>query len=835
MKRVELHAHTKMSRLDGIADIKDLIRQATDWGHKAIAITDHGVVKAFPEVHLEAKRAAKEGRPIKIIYGLECYLVNDDGCENLAEFDYKQATTYHCTVLVKNMTGLKNLYRLVTESHMKYFYEQPRIPKSLLQQYREGLLIGSACAAGEIYQAILLQKPELAQLASFYDYFEIQADNALENPNLEIVALAESQGKLCVATGDVHFTELQDAVFRQAMLQGQGYYNAEDEMTAWYFKDTDEMLADFQYLGEEKAYEVVVKNTNRIADMIADIVPVPEGYFPPVIEHAEEDLRAISVAKAKSIYGDSLPQTVAERLEKELGTIEKYGFAVFYMLAQKLVEKSHSDGYPVGSRGAVASSLVAYMAGITEVNPLPAHYICPQCKHTEFPTDGVYACGFDMPKRACPVCGREMQKDGYDIPFETFSGFDGDKVPDIDINVSGDYQQDAKEYMETLFGEARTFYAGTTATVTARTAYGYAGAYFEEKGEEISLEQLLAFRKALCGVLRWDGIHPGGVMVVPENKDVYDFTPLQYCGNNPNTKQITSHFDYHFLHDAILKMDILGHDDPTMLRMLQELTGVNPTTIPIGEEKTMELFRSAQTIAIPEFGTAFVRNMLQKTKPESFSDLIRISGLAHGTDVWLDNGEELLADGTCKLSELIACRDDIMLYLVRKGMERKSAYRIMEHVRRGKGLRPEYVEMMREIGVPQWYIESCQKIKYLFPKAHAAAYVMMAFRIAWFKVYYPAEFYATYFTVRLDGFGTGICTMAPDEVTRKIAELKAKGDNTTKEDRELLKISEVVHEIHDRGISFLPFDPEKSDDKKLLAEDGNLRLPLIKMGLSCLV
>ena len=849
-KRVELHLHTKMSNMDAVSDVSDLVKQAAAWGHKAIAITDHGVVQAYPEAYLTVKQGKLD---IKILYGLECYLVNDDDCDNLDDFDYKKAPTYHCIILVKDLVGLKNLYKLISKSYLEYFYKRPRMPKKLINQYREGLIIGSACEAGEIYQAILHNKPELMKLTEFYDYFEIQptgnnkfmvrngivsSEQALEDLNRQVVELADSLGKMCVATCDVHFMKPRDEIYRRILQAGQGYTDA-DYQAPLYFRNTNEMLAEFQYLGAEKAYELVVANPNKIADMVDVIQPVPDGTFPPSLENAEEDLRNMSVEKAKSIYGDPLPPIVEERLEKELNSIIKNGFAVMYMIAQKLVSKSNSDGYLVGSRGSVGSSFVANMSGITEVNSLPAHYVCPNCKHSEFFNDGSYPCGFELPDKECPACGTPLKKDGYDIPFETFLGFDGDKAPDIDLNFSGDYQGRAHKYTEELFGEGYVFRAGTIATVADKTAYGFVKKYYEGKGANLRSAELNRITKGCTGVRRTTGQHPGGIMIVPKTKEIYDFSPIQHPADDPTSDIITTHFDYHFLHDSILKLDILGHDDPTVIRMLEDLTGVDATTIEIGEKRTMSLFSSTEalgvtpedidsqvgTFAIPEFGTAFVRQMLVDTMPTGFSELIRISGLSHGTDVWLGNAQELIKQGLCTLSDAICCRDDIMIYLIHKGLPPKASFKIMESVRKGKGLTPENVEMMQEHNVPEWYIESCRKIKYMFPKAHAAAYVMMAFRIAWFKVYYPEAFYATFFTVRADEFDVETCAMGQETAKHTMALLKEKGNDATAKDDGLMKILEVANEMYARGFSFLPVDLYKSDAKKFCIEDGKLRPP----------
>ena len=850
-KRVELHMHTQMSSMDGLTSVSEIIKRAAKWGHKAIAITDHGVVQAYPEAFQTV--SGRKPLDIKLIFGVECYLADDSKAESLETFNYKEAKTYHTILLVKNLVGLKNLYRLISESHINYYYKRPRMPKKLIEKYREGILIGSACEAGELFKAVYENNPDLHEIASFYDYFEIQPIGNNEfmirngmvkdrqdliDLNKRIVELADEMGKMCVATCDVHFLDPRDEVFRRILMAGQGFQDA-DKQAPLYFRTTDEMLKEFDYLGEEKAREVVITNTNRIADMIENIRPVPAGTFSPSIDGAEEDIRRLSEEKAKSIYGDPLPTIVSERLEKELNSIIKNGFSVMYMIAQKLVTKSLSDGYLVGSRGSVGSSLVANMSGITEVNSLPAHYICPNCKYSEFITDGSVDCGFDLPDKDCPVCGEKLNKDGYDIPFETFLGFDGDKAPDIDLNFSGEYQSRAHKYTEELFGEGHVFRAGTIATVADKTAYGFVKKYYEAKEQNVCEAEINRLAIGCTGVKRTTGQHPGGVIVVPHDKDIYDFTPIQRPADDVGTDIITTHFDFHFLHDTLLKLDILGHDDPTMIRMLEDLTGVSARTIPMGEEKVMSLFRGTEalgvtpedidskvgSLAVPEFGTPFVRQMLVDTKPEGFSDLIRISGLSHGTDVWLNNAQDLIKSNTCTLSQTICCRDDIMIYLIHAGLEPKTSFKIMEDVRKGKGLKEEYVEEMKKNNVPDWYIDSCNKIKYMFPKAHAAAYVTMACRIAWYKIYKPEAFYAAFFTVRADEFNYELCAMGRDKLKEAMAEIKLKGKDLTAKDEGLYKIMEVANEMYARGFEFLPIDLYKSSATKFIIEDGKLRPP----------
>ncbi len=1038
-KRVELHLHSQMSSMDGVTAVKELVKRAAQWGHKAIAVTDHGIVQAYPEAY-----AASKKNNIKVIYGLECYLLDDSvpivydikehsleddfvifdiettglnpqqdriteigavkvrngqivdrfsafvnpgvsipsfivkltgitdemvkdappieqvlnefmefiqgsvlvahnanfdvgfikqnaklmgekvknpyidtlelcrkmfpelgryklnivakhlkielenhhravddsmatakiflhcinvlkekGCKSIKDiqnaFDGEvnlKASSYHAIILVKNKVGLKNLYKIVSQSHLKYFYKKPRVPKKLLMEYREGLILGSACEAGELYRAILNNKSEdeISKIVRFYDYLEIQplgnnqflinngkvsSQEELKKINKKIIRLGERHRKPVVATCDVHFMDPRDEVFRRILMAGQGYTDA-DNQAPLYLRTTDEMLEEFSYLGQEKAREVVIENTNLIADMIESIAPVLEGTYPPNIEGAEQDIENMAMTRAKEIYGEELPEVVAQRLEKELNSIIKNGFAVMYLIAQKLVSKSIGDGYLVGSRGSVGSSFVANMSGITEVNSLQPHYVCEKCKYSEFILDGTYDCGFDMPEKDCPNCGNKLKKDGYDIPFETFLGFDGDKEPDIDLNFSGDYQPVAHKYTEELFGEGYVFRAGTIASVAEKTAYGYVKNYLDERGIVVTNAEINRLVKGCTGIKRTTGQHPGGIMIVPKDKEIFDFSPIQRPADDTQSNIVTTHFDYHFLHGSILKLDILGHDDPTVIRMLEDLTGVDATTIPIGEEKTMSLFNSTEalgvkpedigsetgTFAIPEFGTKFVRQMLLDTKPQSFSELIRISGLSHGTDVWLNNAQELIKDGITTLSQSICCRDDIMIYLMHAGLPPKTAFKIMEDVRKGKGVKDEYEVVMKENNVPEWYIQSCKKIKYMFPKAHAAAYVMMAFRIAWFKVYYPEAFYATYFTVRADDFDAEMMANGQDKVRNKIKEFEMKGNNITTKEKSVLTILEVANEMYARGINFLPIHLYLSEATKFKIEDKSIRPPL---------
>lgn len=852
VKRVELHLHTQMSQMDAITPVKDLVERAAKWGHPAVAITDHGVVQAYPDAYAAAKKAG-----IKILYGVEIYLLGEEKLDAQGALDYKNCESYHAIVLVKNQSGLKNLYKLVSESHLDYFYKRPRVPKSLLAKYREGLILGSACEAGEVYRAILAQKhdEEVLEIARLYDYLEIQplgnnrflidsghvtGNEQLKEINRRIVELGERLGKPVVATCDVHFLDPEDEVFRRILQAGQGYEDA-DRQAPLFFRTTEEMLDEFSYLGEKTAYDVVVTNTRMVADWVENVKPIPDGTFPPFIAGAEEDIRNMSEKKAAQLYGSPLPELVRKRLDKELTSIIKNGFSVMYIIAQKLVAKSLSDGYLVGSRGSVGSSFVAYLIGITEVNSLPAHYRCGSCLYAEFfENDGKVSCGFDLPDKTCPNCGHPLIKDGYDIPFETFLGFDGDKEPDIDLNFSGDYQPNAHKYTEELFGEGHVFRAGTIATVAEKTAYGYVKGYLNDRGRTATNAEINRLVSGCTGIKRTTGQHPGGVMIVPHDKDICDFTPVQRPADDPDSNIITTHFDYHSISGRILKLDILGHDDPTVIRMLEDITGIDAKTIPIGEKKVMEIFRSTEplgvtpeeigsavgTFGIPEFGTKFVRQMLVETKPTTFAELIRISGLSHGTDVWTNNAQELVRNGITTLPNVISTRDDIMLYLIQNGLEPLTSFKIMEDVRKGKGLKPEYEELMKASGVPQWYIDSCNKIKYMFPKAHAAAYVMMAFRIAWFKVYYPEAFYVTYFTVRADEFDADIISKGQDRVKSVIQELEAKGNDATQKEKNLLTILEIANEMYARGIKCLPVDLYESDAVKFKITDQGLLPPL---------
>lgn len=767
-----------------------------------------------------------------------------------------RAKTYHAIIFAKNEKGLKNLYRIISDSHLKYYHKRPRVPKSLYMQYSDGLMIGSACEAGELYTAILKGKTEeeIEKIAKFYDYYEIQPlgnnrflirDGTVENEerlkqiNREIIKLGEKHKKLVVATGDVHFLDARDEIFRRILMAGQGFSDA-DNQAPLYLRTTDEMLAEFSYLGKEKAYEVVVINTNAIADMIEDIRPVKQGTYPPTIENSAEDLKRLTYDRAKKLYGEELPEIVKNRIEKELTPIIKYGFDVMYMIAQKLVKKSNDDGYIVGSRGSVGSSLVAFLSGITTINSLKAHYLCPNCKNSEFPDTEPGLSGCDLEDKLCPKCNTQYIKDGHDIPFETFLGFEGDKAPDIDLNFSGDYQSKAHKYTEELFGEGFVFRAGTISTIAEKTAYGYVRKYFEEKGKVLHSAEIERLKIGCTGIKKTTGQHPGGIIVCPKDMDIHEFTPVQRPADKVESDIITTHFDYHSIHDNLLKLDILGHDDPTVIKMLEDLTNTNSSDIALDDEATMSLFTSTKalnvepqqidslvgTLAIPEFGTKFVRGMLLDTKPKRFSELIRISGLSHGTDVWLGNAKDLIKDGKCNLLGCICTRDDIMAYLISMELDPKMSFDIMESVRKGKGLKPNWIEAMQEKKVPQWYIDSCIKIKYMFPKAHAAAYVSNAFRIAWYKVNYPLEFYMTYFTVRADNFNSEIMAKGPDVVNRYIEETIEKGKETTAKEDDTLTILEVCREMYARKIEFEKIDLYASHPSKFLEKNGKILPPL---------
>ena len=1070
VKRVELHCHTKMSDMDGVSDAAALVKRAYEWGHPAIAITDHGVVQAFPEANhamedIDSKYRAKYqeehpevtkeelkkiSAPFKVIYGMEAYLVDDlkgivtgsrgqsldspfvvfdiettgfspesckiieigavrveegkitkrfsafvnpevpipfrienltgindnmvlpaptikkvlpeflafcegavmvahnagfdmsfieKNCENLglereftvadtvamarfllpglnrfkldtvakalgvpldnhhravddaactaeifvrfvkmlkerditdldqlneqgqiSENTIRKLPTYHAIVLATCETGRVNLYRLVSESHLKYYNRRPRLPKSLYLKYKEGLIIGSACEAGELYQALLrgVPEPEIARITDFYDYLEIQpvgnnafmirdennevvrSEDDIRELNRKIVRLGEQFRKPVVATCDVHFMDPKDEVYRRIIMYGKGFEDA-DNQAPLFLRTTEEMLEEFSYLGAEKAEEIVIDNPRKIADMCEKISPIRNGKFPPVIENSDQDLRNICYNRAHEIYGEKLPEIVEARLERELNSIISNGYAVMYIIAQKLVWKSNEDGYLVGSRGSVGSSFVATMAGITEVNPLSPHYLCESCHFVDFDSEEVKAyagrAGCDMPDRNCPNCGKPLKKLGFDIPFETFLGFKGNKEPDIDLNFSGEYQSKAHKYTEVIFGAGQTFRAGTIGTLADKTAFGYVKNYYEERGIHKRNCEIDRIVGGCTGIRRTTGQHPGGIIVLPFGEDINSFTPVQHPANDNTTDIVTTHFDYHSIDSNLLKLDILGHDDPTMIRMLEDLTGTDATEVPLDEPKVMSLFKSTEALGIqpsdiggcplgclgiPEFGTDFVIQMLQDTKPQSFSDLIRISGLSHGTDVWLGNAQTLIEEGKATISTAICTRDDIMTYLIRMGLESELSFTIMESVRKGKGLKPEWEKEMTAHGVTDWYIWSCKKIKYMFPKAHAAAYVMMAYRIAWYKIYEPLAYYAAYFSIRASSFSYELMCMGRERLEYYMEEYQKRSDTLSQKEQDTYKDMKIVQEMYARGYEFLPVDLYKAQAHRFQIRDGKL-------------
>ena len=839
VKRVELHAHSKSSAMDSVMDAAAYVKQAAKWGHRAVALTDHGVVQSFPEIY----HAKPEG--LKVIYGCEGYLIRDG-----AAYNNKDTHRYHIILLAKNLVGLKNLYQLVSLSHTKYFYKRPLIPKDVLTAHREGLIIGSACEAGELFRAVRdgASEEEIREIGSFYDYFEIQPitnnrymvregivpdDEALRELNRRIVRLGDEMGKLTVATCDVHFLKKRDEVYRRILQASQGYKDA-DIQPELYFRTTEEMLDEFSYFGD-RAYELVVENTNKIADMVEDIAPIAKGNYPPKIDGSEEIVPRLAFERAKELYGDPLPELLQKRLEDEIESVVGHGYADLYNYARMLVKHSNEDGYIVGSRGSVGSSFLAFCLGITEVNGLPPHYRCPKCRRSEFFLKGEYFVGCDMPDKVCPECGTPYIKDGFDIPFETFLGFGGGKQPDIDLNFSGEYQPKAHKYTEEIFGEGYVYRAGTVSTVAQKTAYGYVLHYFEERNKYIHSAEAERLKNGITGVKTTTGQHPGGVVILPHGHDINEFTPVQYPANKTDCGIITTHFDYHSIEENLLKMDILGKDDPTMLKLLRDLTGVEPTEINIADEKVLSLFTSTEalgvtpedigsetgTYAIPEMGTGFVRQMLVDSQPKTVGDLVRISGLSHGTDVWANNAQDLIQNHGHTLENVICCRDDIMVYLMHMGLEPQRAFTIMEQVRKGKRLKPGDEEEMRAHDVPQWYIDSCNKIKYMFPKGHAAAYVTMANRAAWYKVYEPLAFYQAYFTVVADTFDYEKMACGRERCLRAMAEIKAL-EKPTATEKATYTILEIVNEMYARGFEFTPIDIYKAHPSQFLNVGGKI-------------
>ena len=1046
VKRVELHCHTKMSDMDGVSEVKDLIKRAKQWGMDAMAVTDHGCVQSFPD----ANHSVERGDNFKVLYGVEGYLVDDmkelvengagqsldhtcvvfdiettgfsplknriieigavrveegrivdkfssfvnpdvpipfeiekltgindnmvldapkidrvlpeflefcrgavmvahnagfdisfikenarqQGLEfnptvldtvslarvllpnlnrfkldtvakelkiNLANhhravddagataeifvrfikmlkerdiFDLSQLNelsrmtvemirkmpTYHIIIIAKNDVGRVNLYRLVSESNLTYFARRPRIPKSLLSQYREGLIIGSACEAGELYQALLRGVPdtEIHKIVDFYDYLEIQplgnnafmlrdekspvnSEEELMDLNRRIVGLGEQYNKPVCATCDVHFLDPEDEVYRRIIMSSKGFKDADDQAPL-YLRTTDEMLREFEYLGSDKAEEVVITNTRKIAAMCERIEPVRPDKCAPVIPNSDETLRSICYNKAHEMYGENLPKIVVDRLERELNSIISNGFAVMYIIAQKLVWKSNEDGYLVGSRGSVGSSLVATMSGITEVNPLSPHYYCTNCHYYDFDSEEVRKfagmAGCDMPDKNCPVCGEPLKKDGFDIPFETFLGFKGDKEPDIDLNFSGEYQSRAHTYTEVIFGKGQTFRAGTIGTLADKTAYGYVKGYYEDRGVRKRRCEIDRIVGGCVGVRRTTGQHPGGIIVLPHGEEIYSFTPVQHPADDMTTRTVTTHFDYHSIDHNLLKLDILGHDDPTMIRMLQDLTGQDPVKdFPLDSKEVMSLFQNTSALGIepediggcklgalgiPEFGTDFAMQMLIDAQPKYFSDLVRISGLSHGTDVWLGNAQTLIQEGKATIQTAICTRDDIMVYLIGMGLEEGLAFTIMESVRKGKGLKDEWIKEMTDHGVPDWYIWSCKKIKYMFPKAHAAAYVMMAWRIAYCKVFYPLAYYAAFFSIRASGFSYVLMCQGREKLEYHLADYKKRMDTLSKKEQDTLRDMRIVQEMYARGFEFTAIDIFKASARSFQIVDGKL-------------
>ena len=849
VKRVELHAHTKMSSMDAVVSVEDLIKTADRWGWPSIAITDHGVVQAFPDA-AKALKGCKNG--IKVIYGMEGYLVGED---------YEQKRANHIIFLAKNPNGLRNLYQMVSLSHLKYYHRQPRLPRKVIEEYREGIIIGSACEAGELIRAIVDGQTEetLLSIADFYDYLEIQpihnndflkrsdkfphinTDEDLIAINRKVAALAKKLHKPLIATCDVHFLNAEDSIYRAILMKGKGFEDAELPPPL-FLRTTEEMLAEFSYLGEEAAYEAVVTNPRKISDMIERFKPIPDDLYSPMIPGADDEIRTMSYRKARDMYGENLPKVVEARLEQELKPIIGHGFSVLYLIAQRLVKKSNDDGYLVGSRGSVGSSFIATMTGITEVNPLPPHWRCPHCQYSKFVEDGSYGSGYDLPDKECPVCGTPLIKDGHDIPFAVFLGFDGDKVPDIDLNFSGTYQPVAHKYTEVLFGKDNVYRAGSIQTVADKTAYGYVKKFFEEKGVRKHGSYIDKIAHGCMGVKSTTGQHPAGIMVVPRNMDIHFFSPIQHPANKMDCGTITTHFDYHSISSRLVKLDILGHDDPTVIKMLEDITHRDPKTIPFDDAATMSIFNStgalgvtpeelgatSGTFGIPEFRTPFTRQMIDDTNPDAFSDLVRISGFSHGTDVWLGNAQDLIRGGQCTIKNAISARDDIMMYLAHNGIEPLLAFKTMENVRKGKGIAPEVVEKLQKGGIPEWFIESCQKIKYLFPRAHATAYVMMAFRIAFCKVHYPLAYYAAYFSIRADAFDANTVARGKDFVHDKIRELEemAKEKKLDQKQNDTLIVLQLAWEMYLRGYRCEYVDLYQSDAEKFVLLDDALLPPL---------
>lgn len=881
VKRVELHCHTKMSKMDGLTPMEDLVKKAIKFGHKALAITDHGVVQAFPFCY-----DAAEGSDLKLIFGMEGYLISDrkdktddldtEPTDSIKKSRAPKIRSNHIIILAKNETGLRNLYKLVTISHLRYLNKRPLLPREVIEEHREGLLLGSACEAGELYRAVRAGMPDkvLEEIASFYDYLEIQpiennmflvreniaTVEQLQENNRKIYELGKRMGKLVAATCDVHFLNPEDALLRTILQAGQNYKDA-DEQPPLFFRTTEEMLEAFAYLGRDVAYEVCVTNTNKIADMIERFKPVPDRdqLYSPFIPGAEEAIRDMSYARAHEWYGDKLPQIVEDRLKMELDSIINHGFAVLYFIAHKLVKHSLDRGYLVGSRGSVGSSFVATMLEITEVNALKPHYRCPRCRHSEFFLNNEVDSGFDLPPKDCPECGAPMLRDGHDIPFAVFMGFHGDKVPDIDLNFSGGIDPDdpdsmsdqevAHKYTEELFGRDNVCRAGTISTIANKTAVGYIKKYYEERNISVHPARIAALVDGFAGIKRTTGQHPGGIMVVPRNMDIHYITPMNRPADDKDGDTITTHYDYHSINDRLVKLDILGHDDPMVLKMLEKYLqedvdpNFHPKEIPVGDEATMRIFQDTSslgvtpeqigsevgTFGIPECGTNFVRQMIKDVQPKNFSEVVRVSGYSHGTDVWLNNAQDLIKEGK-PVAETISTRDDVMTHLISKGVDPSLAFKTMEHVRKGKaakkGLEPAMLEAMKAAGIPDWYIKSCEKVQYLFPKAHAVAYVLMAYRIAYCKVHYPKEFYAAYFTVRAKDFDYGQVAKGLGYVKNFIKNVYRQGFRATVLDKSTCTYLELANEMMERGFIFEKMDIYESDALKFKVTEKGLRPPL---------
>lgn len=884
-KRVELHCHTKMSKMDGLTPMEGLVEQAIRWGHKALAITDHGVVQAFPFCF-----DAAEGSDLKLIFGMEGYLIGDrklkddnldtEPTDSMKKSRIPKIASYHIIILAQNEIGLRNLYKLVTISHLRYLHKRPLLPREVIEEHREGLILGSACEAGELYRAVRNGASDelLEEIASFYDYLEIQptgnnmflvrenicTEEDLKEHNRKIYNLGKKMGKLVVATSDVHFLNPEDAKLRAILQAGQNYKDA-DMQPPLYLHTTEEMLEEFAYLGKEAAYEVVVTNTNKIADMIERFKPVPDRdqLYSPFIPGAEEAVRDLSYAKAHEWYGEQLPQLVEDRLKMELEAIISHGFSVLYFIAHKLVKHSIDRGYLVGSRGSVGSSFVATMLEITEVNALKPHYRCPNCRHSEFFLHNEVDSGFDLPPKDCPECGTRMLRDGHDIPFAVFLGFHGDKVPDIDLNFSGGIDPDdpsamsdqsvAHKYTEELFGRDNVCRAGTISTIANKTAVGYIRKYYEGKGLHVHPAQVAALVEGFAGIKRTTGQHPGGIMVVPRNMDIHYITPMNRPADDKNSDTVTTHYDYHSINDRLVKLDILGHDDPMVLKMLEKYLqedvdpNFDPKKIPVGDEETMRIFQNTSslgvtpeqidsdvgTFGIPECGTKFVRQMISDVQPKKFSEVVRVSGYSHGTDVWLNNAQDLIKEGK-PVAETISTRDDVMTHLISKGVEPSLAFKTMEHVRKGKaakkGLEPKMLEAMQKANIPDWYIKSCEKVQYLFPKAHAVAYVLMAYRIAYCKVHYPKEFYAAYFTVRAKEFDYRHVVKGKAYVKNFIKTVYQQGFKATVQDKATVTYLELANEMMERGLNFDRMDIYESDPIKFKVTEQGLRPPLAALG-----